>query len=46
MTIDALDEFDHPAWLTAASTAVAYGVVLLVMFAALFLVPYALFTLL
>jgi len=46
MTIDALDEFGHPAWLTAVTTAVAYGVVLLVMFAALFLVPYALFTLL
>lgn len=42
----ALGEYDHPAWLTAAGTAVAYGVVLLVMFAALFLVPYAIFTLL
>lgn len=46
MTIDALDEYGHPAWLTAVGTAAAYGVVLLVMFAVLFLVPYGLFTLL
>ncbi|SNZ13481.1 hypothetical protein SAMN06269185_2217 [Natronoarchaeum philippinense] len=46
MPIDAFEKYDHPAWLTAASTAVAYGVILLVMFAALFLVPYALFVLL
>ena len=46
MSIDALGQYDHPAWLTAVSTAVAYGVILLMMFAALFLVPYALFVLL
>lgn len=42
----ALPEYGHPAWLTAAGTAVAYGVILLVTFTVLFLVPYALFTLL
>jgi hypothetical protein len=46
MALDGLSEYGHPAWLTAVSTAVAYGVVLLGMFAALFLVPYALFVLL
>ena len=33
--MDALDRFDHPAWVTAAGTLVSYGLVLLVVFAAL-----------
>ena len=37
------DRFDHPTWLTAAATAVGYGLILLVLFVVLFLVPYALF---
>lgn len=40
---DVLDPFDHPAWVTAAATAAGYGLVLLVIFVLLFLVPYALF---
>ena len=35
--------FDHPAWLTALGTFVAYGVILLVMTLLLFLLPYAMF---
>jgi hypothetical protein len=31
--------FDHPAWTTAAATAVSYGLVLAVLFALLFVVP-------
>ncbi|SFS01311.1 hypothetical protein SAMN05216559_2479 [Halomicrobium zhouii] len=36
------DQFDHPTWLTAAATAAGYGLILLVLFVLLFLVPYAL----
>lgn len=36
----ALDEFDHPAWLTAAGTLAGYGLILAVMFALLFVLPY------
>ena len=37
------DQFDHPTWLTAAATAAGYGLILLVLFVLLFLVPYLLF---
>ncbi|MFC6862493.1 hypothetical protein ACFQGE_03335 [Halomicroarcula sp. GCM10025817] len=33
-------QFDHPAWLTAASTLAGYGLILLVLFVLLFVVPY------
>ncbi|WP_327052755.1 hypothetical protein [Halomicrococcus gelatinilyticus] len=39
-------EFDHPAWLTAASTAASYLLILAVMTVLLFGVPYLLFTML
>ncbi|WP_224332408.1 hypothetical protein [Haloprofundus halobius] len=42
MSLD-FDRFDHPAWLTAAGVGAGYGVILLVMFVALFLVPLAVF---
>ena len=35
--------FDHPVWLTAASTLAGYGLILLALFALLFVVPYLLF---
>lgn len=34
---------DHPTWLTAVGTLLGYGVILAVMFAVLFVVPYLLF---
>jgi hypothetical protein len=37
-------DFDHPAWLTAASTIASYLLVLAVMTVLLFGVPYLLFT--
>jgi len=40
------EPFDHPAWLTGAGTVAGYGLILLVLFVALFVVPYLLFTLL
>ena len=36
--------FEHPAWLTAAGTALSYVVVLLVLFLVVFVVPYLAFT--
>jgi len=44
--MDLRDEFDHPTWFTVGSTGIAYGLVLLVMFLLLFIVPYAVFALL
>jgi hypothetical protein len=38
--MDTLDRFEHPAWLTAGATLVSYGLVLLVLFLLLFVVPY------
>jgi Na+-transporting methylmalonyl-CoA/oxaloacetate decarboxylase gamma subunit len=38
-----IEQFDHPAWLTAAGTLAGYGLVLLFMFLLLFVVPYLLF---
>lgn len=40
-----LDAFDHPSWLSAVGTFVGYGAILVAMFVALFLVPFALFVL-
>lgn len=34
------ERFDGPAWVTAAATLASYGLVLLVMFLALFVVPF------
>lgn len=45
MNVD-LGEFDHPTWVTAAGTAAGYLVLLAVMTALLFGVPYALFVVL
>ncbi|MFB6073481.1 MAG: hypothetical protein ABEJ89_00550 [Haloarculaceae archaeon] len=36
------ERFDHPAWWTAAGTAVGYGLVLAVIFLVLFAVPFLL----
>lgn len=44
MTIDLPGGTDHPSWTTALLTAIAYGLVLAVMFALLFVVPYGLFS--
>ncbi len=41
--MDTLGGFDHPAWLTAVATGVSYGIVLLGLFVALFVLPYLLF---
>jgi len=41
-----LAAYDHPSWLTALGTAVSYGLILLVMFLLLFVVPLAVFVLL
>lgn len=38
-----LRRFEHPAWMTALGTVVGYGLVLVVMTALLFGVPYLLF---
>jgi hypothetical protein len=38
-----LAQFDHPAWLTAVGTLAGYGLVLLVLFVVLFVLPLALF---
>jgi hypothetical protein len=40
---DVLDEFDHPAWLTAFGTGVGYAIILVAMTAVLFGLPYLLF---
>ncbi|WP_458205014.1 hypothetical protein [Haladaptatus sp. NG-SE-30] len=37
-------DFDHPSWMTAASTAASYLLVLAVMTVLLFGVPYLIFT--
>ncbi len=38
-----LARFAEPAWVTAVGTAVAYGLVLLVMFLVLFVLPFLVF---
>jgi len=37
---DRFDQFDHPAWLTAAGTLASYGLILVFLFALLFILPY------
>jgi hypothetical protein len=39
-----LDRFDHPAWATAAATLASYGLILALLFALLFVVPYLAFS--
>jgi hypothetical protein len=41
--VGGLDRFDHDAWLTLGSAGVGYGVVLLAMFVALFVLPFLVF---
>ncbi|WP_187432840.1 hypothetical protein [Natronococcus pandeyae] len=36
-------EFDHPSWITAASTGVGYLLILVVLTVALFVVPWLVF---
>lgn len=38
-----LAQFDHPAWFTAVGTLVGYGLVLLVLFVLMFVIPLGLF---
>ncbi|WP_436923930.1 hypothetical protein [Halosimplex amylolyticum] len=42
--MNAFDRFDHPAWITAVGTLASYGLILLVMFLALFVVPFFVYT--
>ncbi|WP_306056883.1 hypothetical protein [Natronococcus wangiae] len=42
MAVD-IREFDHPSWITAASTGVGYLLILAVLAAALFVVPWLVF---
>jgi len=42
--MDTVDRFDHPAWVTAAGTLASYSLILLVMFALLFVLPYLAYT--
>ncbi|QSG03186.1 Uncharacterized protein AArcS_1985 [Natranaeroarchaeum sulfidigenes] len=46
MVTERLSRFDHPAWITAVSTLIAWGIILAVVFVALFAVPYLAVTLL
>ena len=41
--MDLPGRFDHPAWTTGLATAFGYGIVLAVLFLALFVVPYLVF---
>ena len=45
MTVD-LEQFDHPSWMAIGGTVVGYLLILAVMTALLFAVPWLLFTLL
>lgn len=40
-----LDEFDHPAWLSAVGTVLGYGIILTLLTIVLFVGPYLLFSL-
>jgi hypothetical protein len=42
--MDLPGHFDHPAWTTGLATALGYVIVLAVLFLALFVVPYLVFT--
>lgn len=46
MVTERLSRFDHPAWLTAVSTLIAWGIILAVVFVVLFALPYLAVTLL
>jgi hypothetical protein len=46
MTLGLRDEYDHPSWLTIGGTVVGYGVILTVVLLLMFVVPYALWTVL
>jgi len=39
----AFEEFDHPAWVTAATTLTSYALAILVLFVLLFVLPYLAF---
>lgn len=41
--MNALDRFDGPAWVTAAATLASYGLVLALLFALLFVLPFLAF---
>ena len=43
---DIRSQLSHPAFQTGIGTAIAYGAILLVLFVILFLVPYAIFSVL
>jgi len=42
--MNAFDWSDHPAWVTAAGTLASYGLILAVMFAILFVVPFLVYS--
>ncbi|MFB6140577.1 MAG: hypothetical protein ABEJ26_09110 [Halosimplex sp.] len=42
--MSALDRFDHPVWVTAAGTLVGYGLILVVVFVLLFVLPFLVYT--
>lgn len=46
MELGPLQRFEDEAWIAAFGTAIGYGIILLVMVIVLFLIPYAVFTLL
>lgn len=43
MLEDIVNRYDHPAWITVVMTFASYGMILLVMFVLLFLVPFLIF---
>ncbi|WP_415382524.1 hypothetical protein [Halosimplex sp. TS25] len=38
------EQFDRPAWVTAAATLVSYGLILLFLFVLLFVVPFLIYS--
>lgn len=43
MAVD-IEQFEHPAWLSAAGAVVGYGIILAIMTAALFVIPWFVFS--
>jgi hypothetical protein len=43
MTVPLPESLDHDAWETAVGTVLAYGLILLVMFVVLFVLPFVIF---
>ncbi|WP_172824868.1 hypothetical protein [Halorientalis sp. IM1011] len=41
---DLVEKFDHPSWFTIGGTVAGYGIILVVMFVLLFVVPFLIFT--